>query len=260
MEIAHATPPALWKLSGVLGPVEAVRDIYVATPPGYDPIGERRYPVVYLQDGQNLFDPALSYAGHWHILETLAEQGTEHPAIIVGIPNLGLNRLKEYSPFDDPVRGVGEGVGYLKWLVGTVKPQIDALFRTHPEREHTAVGGSSMGGLFAIYAILGGAATFGSAWVLSPAFWYADGAVFRWLGRQPAPTGRIWLDVGVGEGEEELLDVRQMRDLLVSRGWKVGNTLRYIEDPNGDHDEASWSRRVREHWATLVGMIEPRSS
>jgi len=254
--IPVADTPELWQIPGVPGPGEAVRDLVVATPPGYEDASDRRYPVVYLQDGQNLFDPETSFVGHWGLLETLAQQGITHPAIVVGIPNLGQGRLKEYSPFDDAVRGIGEGVGYLKWLTGTVKPLIDATFRTLPEREHTAVGGSSMGGLFSLYAILGAAATFGSAWVMSPALWYADGAVFRWLRRQPAPTGRIWLDVGEGEGEDELFDVRRMRDLLISRGWKLGSTLRYLEDPRGDHDEASWGRQVHAHWATLVGMIE----
>jgi predicted alpha/beta superfamily hydrolase len=246
--------PPLTILPAVAGPGSASRDILVALPPGYA-ASAKRYPVVYLQDGQNLFDPATSFAGHWGLLETLATHGRAAPVILVGVPNLGPGRLKEYSPFDDPIRGIGEGVGYLEWLTGTVKPLIDGAFRTKPERDHTAVGGSSMGGLFATYALVAGAATFGAAWALSPAYWYADGRVYRWLRRQPAPVGRLWLDAGALEGEDQLLDVRRMRDLLLGRGWMLDGSLRYLEDPDGDHDEASWGRRVRDHWRELVGMV-----
>jgi predicted alpha/beta superfamily hydrolase len=247
----------LHTLPDVIGPGDAVRDILVATPPDYEAQPTRRYPVVYLQDGQNLFDPDTSFAGHWSLLETLETHGTTHPAIVVGIPNLGPDRLREYSPFDDAVRGIGEGVGYLRWVIDTVKPMIDTQFRTRPERASTAVGGSSMGGLFARYALLGGAATFGAAWVLSPALWYADGSIFRWLGRQPGPVGQIYLDVGLLEGDDTVFDTRRMRDLLLDRGWTLGGSLRYVEDAEGDHDEASWGRRIAAEWPRLIGALTP---
>lgn len=246
--------PVLHTLSSVPGPGDAVRDILIATPPDYE-TGGRRHPVAYLQDGQNLFDEETSFAGSWSLSETLDEVEGVLPPIVVGIPNLGPDRLREYSPFDDAIRGEGEGVGYLRWLVEAVKPLVDREFRTLPSREHTAVGGSSMGGLFAMYALLGGAATFGSAWVMSPAFWYADGAIFRWLARQPAPVGRVYLDIGLKEDDEAVTDARRMRDLLADRGWRLGSTLHYLEDPDGTHDEASWARRLRDAWPRLVAGI-----
>ncbi len=241
-------------LPAVAGPGDAARDILVATPPGYDE-GDRRYPVAYLQDGQNLFDAETSYAGEWGLLDILEKRGKQQPMILVGVPNLGRERLREYSPFDDPVRGPGEGAAYLRWLTDTVKPLVDAGFRTLPARTHTAVGGSSMGGLFALYALLAGAATFGAAWVMSPALWYADGEIFRWLAHRPGPVGRIYLDIGREEGDEELFDARRMHDLLLDRGWVAGVNLRYVEDPAGTHDEASWGRRVRKEWRQLAGML-----
>lgn len=244
----------LHTLPDIAGPGDAVRDILVATPPGYEE-GNRRYPVIYLLDGQNLFDPDTSYAGEWGLLDVLREQGSRHPVILVGVPNLGRDRLREYSPFDDPVRGPGEAVPFLDWLVRTVKPLVDARFRTRPDRRHTAIGGSSMGGLFALWALLAGAATFGAAWAFSPALWYADGAIFDWIRRQPAPVGRLHLDIGTAEGDDELYDVRRMRDLLLDRGWIMGGTLGYLEDPGAGHDEAAWGRRVAAHWARLVGMV-----
>jgi predicted alpha/beta superfamily hydrolase len=246
------TPPALWCLPDVEGPGDARRDIYVATPAGHGDDPLRRHPVVYFQDGQNLFDPARSFAGHWGLLETLALQANGYTPVLVGVPNLGPDRLREYSPFDDVLHGKGDGDEYLAFLRGVVKPLVDANFLTRPERGFTTIAGSSMGGLFSLYALIAGAGTFGSAWVLSPALWYADGAIFEWLAHQPGPVGRLWLDVGVEEGIDEVHDVQRMRDLLVARGWQEGNQLRYLEDPLGDHDEASWGRRIRENWDTLA--------
>lgn len=241
-------------IPAVVGPGDASRDILVATPPGYE-TGSRHHPVAYLLDGQNLFDPATSYAGDWGLLETLEEKGGRSPMLLVGVPNLGAERLHEYSPFDDPVRGPGEGEAFLRWLVTTVKPLVDRRFRTRPARRHTAIGGSSMGGLFALYALLAGAATFGAAWAMSPALWYADGEIFRWLAHRPGPVGRLYLDVGAREGDDELFDARRIHDLLLDRGWVQGSNFRYVEDPEGEHNEASWGRRVREEWRELTGMV-----
>ncbi|MES2125138.1 MAG: alpha/beta hydrolase-fold protein [Gemmatimonadota bacterium] len=251
--------PALWRFADVVGPGDAVRDVLVAVPPGYEN-GRGTYPVVYLQDGQNCFDPSTAYARHWRLLETLARYGSRHPVILVAIPNLGLGRLHEYSPFDDIIRGAGEGAAYIEYLANIVKPLVDVHFRTRTDRASTAIAGASMGGLIALYGVIAGAATFGVAWALSPALWYADSAIYDWLSAQPAPVGRIWLDAGVLEGDDEIHDVRRMRDLLIARGWRMDDSLRYLEDPDGDHDEVSWGRRVEEHWTTLVGMLAGQRS
>jgi predicted alpha/beta superfamily hydrolase len=90
---------------------------------------------------------------------------------------------------------------------------------------------------------------------MSPALWYADCAIFRWLRRQPGPVGRILMDVGWQEGEDTVYDTRQMHDLLLDRGWTLGSTLHYHEDPEGDHDEGVWARRLRERWGEVVAMV-----
>lgn len=254
VDLPDGPAPALWRFADVAGPGTAVRDVLVAVPPAYEESGVA-YPVVYFQDGQNCFDPKTSYAGHWQLLETLAAEGVRRPAILVGIPNLGIERLHEYSPFDDIIRGAGEGEAYINFVAHTVKPLIDAHFRTLPERAHTGIAGASMGGLISLYALVADAATFGAAWVMSPALWYADSAIFAWLAEQPAPVGRIWLDIGVLEGEDAVRDAQKMRDRLISRGWRLNDSLRYLEDPKGDHDEAAWGRRVHDHWSTMVGML-----
>ncbi|HET9133326.1 MAG TPA: alpha/beta hydrolase-fold protein, partial [Gemmatimonadales bacterium] len=244
----------LWSLPAVVGPGDAVRDILVATPPGYDP--SRRYPVLYCQDGQNLLDPATSYAGtHWALLETLAEQGAAHPAIVVAIPHREVHRITEYSPFDDIVRGRGEGAAYLHFLVRTVRPAVEAAFAVRRGRRHSALIGSSMGGLIALYGVTAGAAAFGAAWAMSPALWYAQGRIFDWVRHAPGPVGRIALDIGLEEGADAVLDVRRMRDLLLDRGWVIGPTLDYREDPEGDHDEASWARRLAAGWPRFIRWL-----
>src|SRR5690606_14686777 len=124
-------------------------------PPSYAGSG-RHYPVIYMHDGQNLFDDDLSFAGAWHVDETmerLAPEGIE--AIVVGVSNLAYARLDEYSPFADPaLGGGGRGRQYVRFLVETLKPQVDAQFRTRRDAAATAVAGSSMGGLISLFALL----------------------------------------------------------------------------------------------------------
>ena len=132
------------------------RDILVYLPPSYGESAQRRYPVIYMQDGQNLFDARTSFAGEWDVDRTLdatSDQGIE--AIVVGIPNMGADRAREYSPFDHPKHGAGNGDAYLSFITDTLKPVIDADFLTQPERDATGIVGSSLGGLIALYVCFG---------------------------------------------------------------------------------------------------------
>ena len=161
------TPAPLEILPNLYSPqLDNRRDVLVHLPPSYQQ-SDRTYPVLYMHDGQNLFDPATSYAGDWRlgkVMAAAARQGVE--AIVVGIPNMGPQRLAEYSPFVDPVAGGGAGDRYLDFLVETVKPAIDRRFRSRPERAHTGIAGSSMGGLLSLYGFFRRASTFGFAGVL----------------------------------------------------------------------------------------------
>lgn len=233
------------------------RDILVALPPGYG-AGDDRHPVIYLQDGQNLFDPMTSYAGDWGLVETLSQLPPDQvQPILVGIPNMGRRRRYEYSPFRDIIHGGGGGDRYLAFVVETVKPLVDASFRTRPERPHTVIAGSSLGGLISLYGLLRHADVFGAAGVQSPALWFADGAVLRFAEQWAAPiTGRVHLDVGTEEGEEALLDVRALRDLLLASGLRSGVGLSYLEEAGADHDEAAWGRRFRNAMPFLLGTGE----
>ncbi len=219
------------------------RDIVVLLPAGHD-AGGRTYPVVYMQDGQNLFDPATSFASPWRAgeaLDALHEEGLD--AIIVGVPNTGAQRLDEYSPFRDARVGGGRGEAYVRFLSDTVKPAVDAAFPTRRGREDTFVAGSSMGGLISLYAICAHGEVFGGAGALSPALWFARRAFYPWL-RKQSVRGRVSLRAGTGEGPLLLADVARLRDMLLERGLRLGRDLDCRFDSGGRHDESSWSRQL----------------
>jgi len=219
------------------------RDLVIWLPPAYAR-SERRYPVIYMQDGQNLFDPRTSYAEPWRVdkaMDRAAHRSVE--AIVVGIPNLGIHRIDEYSPFVDSRAGGGKGDRYLDWVISTVKPLIDEQFRTRPERAYTGMAGSSMGALITLYAYLRDPSVFGFVGVLSPSLWFASRAIFSTLAHAPHVPGRIYLDVGAREGRGALDDARRMRDALIEKGYVPGSELRFVEDPRGHHNEVDWGRR-----------------
>jgi predicted alpha/beta superfamily hydrolase len=184
------------------------RDVFVYLPPSYMAPEARgtRWPVLYMHDGQNLFDPELSFSGAWRVdlaMQTAARVGFE--CIVVGVSNLGGARLDEYSAwFDESVGGGGAADLYVDFLLNTLKPMVDAQFRTRPEREATGVLGSSMGGLASLYAFFREPHAFGFCGAMSPAIWYARKAVLPFVEAAIPPTGRLWLDVGTGEGVRTL--------------------------------------------------------
>ena len=220
------------------------RDLYVWLPPNYD-AGSEQYPVLYMHDGQNLFDERTSFAGEWHADETmqaLSEQG--QPAIIVGIPNMGDRRIDEYSPFTDMNRGGGWGDHYLNFIVDTVKPYIDQAFRTRPEREFTGIAGSSMGGLISLYAYVQYPQVFGFAAALSPSVWFASRALFKTVEQAAVNAGRLYFDIGLDEGEPLIQCIRDLHALLLKKGYADGTMLNYTEANSAKHNEAAWSERL----------------
>jgi predicted alpha/beta superfamily hydrolase len=230
------------------------RDLLALLPTSY-PDGQARYPVLYMHDGQNLFDPATSYAGAWRVgraLDTIRQDGME--AIVVGVPNAGEQRIEEYSPFRDARIGGGGGDDYLEWLGGTVKPLVDGMFRTRPEPGATCVAGSSMGGLISLYALFRYPEVFGVAGAMSPALWFARRSIFAWLGGRDLIAGRVYLDAGTAEGPLLLADVARLRDSLIDGGYRIGRNLSCVFESGGRHDETSWGRRLP---AALRFMLDP---
>jgi predicted alpha/beta superfamily hydrolase len=231
------------------------RDILVYLPPSYNR-SQRRYPVIYMHDGQNLFDRATSFGEEWEVdqtLEAASRDGLE--AIVVGIPNLGPERLNEYSPWRDRKHDQGgKGNAYLDWIVHTLKPMIDRDFRTMPGRSSTGITGSSMGGLISLYAFFRHPDVFGFAGVMSPALWFAGHSIFPYIKERPFVPGRLYLDVGTSEGSEELHDVRRLKELLTQKGYKTGHDLLYVVEMGGQHNERAWARRLRRELHFLLGV------
>jgi predicted alpha/beta superfamily hydrolase len=219
------------------------RDLDIFLPPSYRR-GTQRYPVVYMQDGQNLADPDRAFAGTWELeraMSTLAERGLE--AIVVGIPNMGQARLAEYTPFVDAKAGGGDGDAYVAFVERTIKPLIDRRFRTRPEREATGIFGSSLGGLISLYAFFRAPETFGFAGAMSPSLWFAGRAMLSYVARDGNPPGRLYLDAGTEEGAGTVRDARELATILRAKGF--GNDrLRFVTDEGGRHQEAHWARRL----------------
>ncbi len=228
------------------------RAVSVYLPPQYLEQEDRRFPVFYLQDGQNLFDGRTSYiAGKtWNANTTadqLAENGEIEPVILVGVANTGLRRMAEYTPTRDFKMGGGEGKSYGRLLIEELKPLIDRTYRTLPEAKNTGLGGSSLGGLISLYLGFAHPEVFGKIAVMSPSLWWDHRSILSAIEKQSAkPDLRIWLDMGTAEGMRHLRDAEMLERLLLKRGWKSGVDLAYTEAEGAVHDEQAWSDRFGE--------------
>jgi predicted alpha/beta superfamily hydrolase len=238
----------------------------VYLPPSYSQ-SDKYFPVIYMHDGQNLFDQSTSFAGEWQVdetMEALSHQGYE--AIVVGIPNMAHQRLDEYSPFPEPRHSEGRGEAYLDFILETLKPLINRQFRTLPERAHTGIIGSSMGGLISLYAFFRYPEAFGFVGAMSPSLWFARGRIFSYLEEAALTPGKIYLDTGTHEGTDFVADrllsarlnpyrttTHAMYDLLYHKGYRPGQDLLYVEEEGGLHHESAWARRLPEALQFLLG-------
>ena len=229
------------------------RDVIVYLPPEYDRCLERTYPVLYLQDGQNLFDGRTSFVPGrtWQVREHADEAikaGEVEPLVIVGLYNTGDRRLAEYTHERDWQMGGGEAGAYGGLITEELMPWNAGQYRVREEREQTGVGGSSLGGLLSLYLGLRFARHFGKLAVLSPSVWWKHKSILGYVNER-APEiwqrPRVWLDVGDQEGQHTLENAEQLNRRLMANGWKAGETLHFERVAGGTHDEASWARRVR---------------
>lgn len=235
----HTVVGALKVLPDVWSPqLDNQRDILVLLPPSYHS-SDRRYPVIYMHDGQNLFDRGTGFAGQeWEVDETMQDLSAEGiEAIVVGIPHMNAQRIQEYNPF--PTFRDGQGAQYLRFLTDTLKPMIDADFRTLPDRAHTGLIGSSMGGLISLYGFFHHADVFGFAGVMSPALWIAGGAIYDDVLELPFTPGKLYLDNGTRESS-----ARKMNALLIDKGYQPNRDLLYVVEPEAEHHEPAWARRL----------------
>lgn len=214
------------------------RDILIYLPPSYA-TGERRYPVLYMHDGQNLFDDATSYAGHdWRADETLEALSAEgYEAIVVGMYHGGEQRLVEYNPF--PGKFPGRGEEHVAFLCENLKPFVDKNFRTRSGHAATGVFGSSMGGLISLYAFFRRPDIFGLCGAMSPSLFVNHGAIVQYARDAAWNEGRIYLDNGTHEPS-----ARPLYQALRAKGYRVRRHLKYVAERGGKHTESAWARRL----------------
>lgn len=240
------------------------RTLRVWLPPGHDAPAnaDRRYPVVYMNDGQNLFDAATSFAGEWGVDETatrLIEAGKIPPIIVVGIDNAGAARGDEYLPRDAGKRRPGTGGKadeYLRMLADEIMPLINGEFRTLTGSANTAFGGSSFGGVITLHAAMHRPDLFGAILVESPSLWVEDGDLLERLKAHSKWPQRVYLAQGdreYGDGEQSAELVRMTRELASSmRSAGLGDDrLRVVIGEGDAHNEAAWARRLPEAMSFL---------
>ena len=263
------------------------RDIAIWLPPTYGADPDRRYPVLYLHDGQNLIDPRTSYVpGRTWCAHATADRLTREqliePLILVGINNTGHHRMEEYTPSKDWRHGGGKGPLYARLLVDELKPFIDSSLRTLTTPENTGLAGSSLGGLISLAIGLDYPQVFGKLGVLSPSVWWNRRDILTRIGPEDSPRPRIlppflrgnpsprpepvfhegrprpriWLDMGMNEGLRHLRDCDLLHDRLLTRGWQDNVDLKYLRVPGGVHDEDAWARR----FDRVLQWLFPRKS
>ena len=244
------------------------RDVQVYLPPGYRRARLRRYPVLYLHDGQNVFDAATSFAGvEWGADEAaqgLTRKRLIEPVIIVAVANTGDNRIHEYAPSRGVIdtsaprnkRSRGLLRKYGRFLRDELKPFIDRQYRTRPEAEFTGLGGSSLGGLATLTLGLWYPQTFNRLAVMSPSIWWDNCVIYRILQKaEEKPPLRIWLDTGTHEPGWER--ARELRDRLVEHGWRLDDDLQYTEAEGAGHSEGAWAARFEAVLRFLYPPLPP---
>ena len=234
--------------------LDRARRVRIYLPPGYATSG-RRYPVLYMHDGQNLFADAADGAASWAVDETLdaLAQSDGLELIVVAVDHGGVHRTTELNPWDHARFGKGEGRPYMDFVVNVVKPMVDAGYRTLPGREHTGVMGSSLGGLISHYAVLQYPKVFSKAGILSPAYWPAPEVYRMTTGQAPAPDVRIALYMGSAEGEEAVTDYQRMV-LQLERQSHPATKLWLRLKPGAGHNEAAW----RSEFGSVVSWMFAR--
>jgi predicted alpha/beta superfamily hydrolase len=231
------------------------RDVLVYLPRNYRRFSRERYPVLYLQDGQNVFDAATSFSHvEWGVDEAaqrLIRKNLIEPLIIVAIANTGEERVHEYAPTRGVIdtsakrkrRSRGLARQYGRFLIEELKPYIDRKYRTKSEAEFTGLGGSSLGALLTLSLGLWFPHVFRRLVVMSPSVWWDDQVIVKMVEEldDKLPL-KIWLDTGTHEPGWER--ARTLCGALVEKGWKMFDDLQYAEVDGGDHSERAWSTRV----------------
>jgi predicted alpha/beta superfamily hydrolase len=211
---------------------------------------QKKYPVIYMPDGQNLFDIKTAYLGEWKIDETLDRLNAQ--VIVVGIDHGGDKRLEELTPFANAKYGGGKGDLYLEFLVNTLKPYIDSHYRTKTNAKNTALFGSSLGGLIAFYASLKYPEIYGKVGCFSPAFWINRDPLKALMEQTPTYTSRIYLLCGDQEGDDAMeTDMHTIENWINTRRCSCKMKNKSVIIPGGQHNEKLWSEQFEKAYLWL---------
>lgn len=230
------------------------RRIWLYLPPDYD-TSARHYPVLYMHDGQNLFDSATGFSGEWGVDETLnalTAEGQTDGVIVVGIDHGDDQRIAEYAPWKNKQYGGGEGAAYMAFLVETLKPYIDQHYRTRAEPSFTGLVGSSLGGLISLYGALEYPDVFGRIGIFSPAFWF-NPEIFAYTSQKLKPEAgqRFYFIASQRESEEMVPHMRQLWERMQQKGVAAEN-LHFKASQDGAHSEWYWQREFPQAFLWLM--------
>ncbi len=232
---------SIWDEAMFIPQLNRNRRVWVYLPQDYES-SEKSYPVLYMHDGQNVFDASTAFAGEWEVDETLTKLENEgyETAIVIAIDNGGTHRIDEYSPFVNDEYGGGQGDAYLDFLIETLKPRVDSTFRTLAGPEHTGIMGSSMGGLISHYAYFRNPEVFGKMGIFSPAYWFSAEYFSYTENRGKLGAPRIYLLAGaqetsIAKGTEEMMEL--LTDLEFT-----AEEVKMVIEADGQHSEWFWAR------------------
>lgn len=206
---------------------------------------EQKYPVIYMHDGQELFDDSIAYGEEWGVDETLNELSLTDSLdlIVVGIDNGKEKRINELSPWENKKFGKAEGNEYMEFIVKQIKPYIDNNYKTLSNRENTAIMGSSMGGLISHYAIYKYPEIFSKAGILSPSYWYSD-KVYNFTIKNPIPKdARLFIFGGKKEPANVVINNQKIFNIILETGHPKKN-LTLVVDPDGGHNATAWKKQL----------------
>ena len=223
------------------------KKIWVYLPKDYA-TSNKKYPVIYMHDAQNLFDKKTSFVGEWEVDETL--NAMDANLIVIGIEHGNEKRLDELTPFKNEKYGGGNGDNYLNFIIKTLKPKIDSLYRTKANAKNTAIFGSSLGGLLSFYAVIKHPEVFGKAVVFSPSFWFSE-EIYTLMKNAEKTKAQIFFLAGDKESETMVADLKKMVTLLDRNRCECLKFNKSVIVKGGEHNEKLW----RENFAEAVKWL-----
>lgn len=226
--------------------LQTTKKIWVYLPLNYEK-STKKYPVLYMHDAQNLFDAKTAYAGEWNVDETL--DSLQMNVIVIGIEHGNEKRLEELTPYKHEKHGGGNADAYLDFIINTLKPHVDKTYRTKTKAKHTAIFGSSLGGLISYYAILKHPETFDKAGVFSPSFWYTN-EIYILTEKTEKINAKLYFLCGDNESKDMVTDLTKMTNLVGQRICKKSN-LQQVIIKGGKHNEKLW----REHFGDAIKWL-----